>query len=475
MTQFIFKNIHLKFLIYPLVIGLFIQVFICLSLSNQVLASNSTDKLVGYWKMDETTAGSSVVDSSGDGNNGTPSGSGGSQNGPQPNTDVPTMSFSDPRSLNFDGTDDDVAISGLLTGSSQTVTLTAWVNLTTKDTSGAEIISLGDHILIRADDSSSQKTTGQFYNGTTWIGTGSGVDIAGSGWRHVAYVVNQVSGNFYQQIYIDGVLDTQSTNTTSIVYSGQGQNTKIGEHGNGSANYNFNGKIDDLRVYTRALSAEEIADLAAGRHTAATWDGSSSTNNETAANWDINAVPDAYTRLIIANSGSQPSLTTNLTSASLTINNGATLTTNCFTLSYNDGGSLTNNGTLINCPSTSQPLTAASPGKSSPSCNSSMPTKAPHLFQADKVGNTITLHFTTVLNSTGYGIEYTEDPNFFRYGDLFNYSGPAWINSRTIHHLTPNTNYYFRIRAVNGCTAGEWSNILKVNTIKSTALQKFFP
>lgn len=475
MQHFVIKNFYFKIYIYPCLLGLFVLVMIYISLPSQVLASNATDKLVGYWKMDETSAGSSVVDSSGDGNNGTPSGAGGSQNGPQPNSSVPTMSYSDPRSLNFDGTDDDVAVSGLLTGSSQTVTLAAWVNLTTKDTSGAEIISLGDHVLIRADDSTSQKTTGQFYNGTTWIGTGSGVDIAGSGWRHVAYVVNQVSGNFYQQIYIDGVLDTQSTNNTSIVYSGQSQNTKIGEHGNGSANYNFNGKIDDLRVYTRALSADEIADLAAGRHTAATWDGSSSTNNETAANWDINAVPDAYTRLIIANSGSQPSLTTNLTSASLTINNGATLTTNCFTLSYNDGGSLTNNGTLINCPSTSQPLTAASPGKSSPSCNSSTPAKAPVLFQADKMGNNITLHFTTVANATGYGVEYTEEPNIFRYGDLFNYNGPAWTNSRTIHKLASNTTYYFRIRAVNGCTAGEWSKTLKVNTIKNSTLQKFFP
>jgi hypothetical protein len=228
-------------------------------------------------------------------------------------------------------------------------------------------------------------------------------------------------------------------------------------------------------VYTRALSADEIADLAAGRHTAATWDGSSSSNNETGANWDINAVPDAYTRLFIANTGTQPSLTTNLTSASLTINNGATLTTNCFTLSYNDGGSLTNNGTLIDCPSNNQPLTAPSASQSAPSCNSAAPKTAPLLFQADKVGNTVTLHFTTIANTTGYGIEYSEDPYEFRYGDLFNYSGPAWINSRTIHHLVPNTNYYFRIRAVNGCTAGEWSNILKINTIKSTALQKFFP
>ncbi len=441
---------------------------------SSVLATSATDKMAAYWKMDETVTGSTVIDSSGDGNNGTPSGSGGSQNGPQPNTDVPTTSFPDLRSLNFDGTDDDVAVSGLITNSSQIVTLTAWVNLNTKDTSGAEIISLGDHVLLRADDSSSQKTTGQFYNGTTWIGTGSGVDIAGTGWRHVAYVVHQVSGNYYQQIYIDGVLDTQSTNTTSIVYTGLSQNTKIGEHGNGSTNYNFNGKIDEVRVYTRALSADEIADLAAGRHTQATWDGSTSTNNETAANWDINAVPDPFTRLIIASASNNPSLTSNLASASLTINNNATLTTNCYTLTYNDNGSLVNNGSLIDCPPTNVPLTSASANQSAPICQDITPTNVPHLFQADTLGTSVTLYFTTIPGTTGYGIEYTNNPDFFHYGDLFDYDGPAWIYERTIHQLHPQTTYYVRIRGVNGCTAGPWSNLLKVKTGGYQTQKTFF-
>jgi hypothetical protein len=369
--------------------------------------------------------------------------------------------------LNFDGTDDDVAVSGLVVGTSQIVTLTAWVNLTTRDTSGSEIISLGDHVLIRADDSSSQKTTGQFYNGTTWIGTGSGVDIAGSGWRHVAYVAHQVSGNFYQQIYIDGVLDTQTTNATSIVYTGQGQNTKIGEHGNGSTNYNFNGKIDDVRVYTRALSAAEIADLAAGEHTEAVWDGSSSTDNEVAANWDINAVPDPYTRLVIASAANQPSLTTNLTAASLTINNGAVFSANCFTVTYNDSGSLVNNGTYNGCPSpaaNSNSSSSLSSDSSPPSCNSQAPTEAPDLFQVDSFNNSVALHFTTIRGISEYSVQYGPDSNANLYGEIFNYSGPAWIIDRRIHQLTPSTTYYFKVRAINGCNAGPWSQTISVKT-----------
>jgi hypothetical protein len=37
----------------------------------------------------------------------------------------------------------------------------------------------------------------------------------------------------------------------------------IGQHGNGNTTHNFNGAIDQVRVYGRALSAAEISQLAA--------------------------------------------------------------------------------------------------------------------------------------------------------------------------------------------------------------------
>ena len=42
------------------------------------------------------------------------------------------------------------------------------------------------------------------------------------------------------------------------MYTGLGANTVIGRHGNGSTTFDFTGKIDDVRVYARALCPAEI-------------------------------------------------------------------------------------------------------------------------------------------------------------------------------------------------------------------------
>ena len=51
------------------------------------------------------------------------------------------------------------------------------------------------------------------------------------------------------------------TTTASISYS-NGTDTFIGSHGDGDPDYDFNGLIDDARIYTRALTATEIDTLA---------------------------------------------------------------------------------------------------------------------------------------------------------------------------------------------------------------------
>lgn len=58
---------------------------------------------ISYWKFDETTAGSTVVDSSGFGNNGTPFGFNGNADLPQPDISIPPTQFSNLRSLYFGG------------------------------------------------------------------------------------------------------------------------------------------------------------------------------------------------------------------------------------------------------------------------------------------------------------------------------------------------------------------------------------
>jgi len=72
-------------------------------------------------------------------------------------------------------------------------------------------------------------------------------------WHHVVGVYN---GNS-MMVYTDGILDGSDSYAGSI-YSGTA-NITIGRDGFG--NYPFKGKIDDIRVYNRALSATEIQEL----------------------------------------------------------------------------------------------------------------------------------------------------------------------------------------------------------------------
>ncbi|MBS0495873.1 MAG: tandem-95 repeat protein, partial [Proteobacteria bacterium] len=143
-------------------------------------------------------------------------------------------------------------------GNPANVTLAAWVNLTTRGTTGSEVISLGDSVLLRLDDST-YGLVGGYYNGTTWVGTSYNTTLAGTGWHHVAFSFNDAGDS--TALYLDGKQVAAIATTDSISYT-QGVNSIIGRHGNGGANWNFTGKIDEARVYSRVLSASEVAALA---------------------------------------------------------------------------------------------------------------------------------------------------------------------------------------------------------------------
>ena len=204
------------------------------------LYDQSSSGLVSQWKFDEGIG--TIANDWADGNNGTINGA------------LWTTGKSG-GALSLDG-NDSVQIPGLL-GQPQNITLSAWVQLNAKDTSGAEVISLGDHVAIRLD--SSNGATGFYYDGTTWRGTATGVSYAGTGWHHVVYVMDDT--NNIQKVYVDGAEKGSTAYTQSISYTGLGSNTFIGRHGNGGGNYDFTGIIDDVRIYNKALNAQEVLGL----------------------------------------------------------------------------------------------------------------------------------------------------------------------------------------------------------------------
>jgi hypothetical protein len=157
----------------------------------------------------------------------------------------------------FDGTDS-IRVPGLL-GSPSSVTLSAWVNLGTPRTTGAEVVSLGNAVLVRMDDSGQTAGTMGAFNydsSTLHIIVKSGRYLANSGWHHIAFSVDTILR--LQSLYIDGTPAAIENLQHSILYANQGTNTLIGTHGNGQSMYSFIGSIDEVRVCDLARSADWI-------------------------------------------------------------------------------------------------------------------------------------------------------------------------------------------------------------------------
>jgi len=74
-------------------------------------------------------------------------------------------------------------------------------------------------------------------------------------WRHVALVYDGVN----KYIYIDGFEDARAPSSGQI--NASAHNLYIGENSQATGRF-LTGSVDDVRIYGRALSPEEVAGLA---------------------------------------------------------------------------------------------------------------------------------------------------------------------------------------------------------------------
>lgn len=154
---------------------------------------------------------------------------------------------------------DSITFSGHV-GDPTAVTLAGWVDLDSIDSGGGEIISLGDSAVLRAKENLTGFALGFFYNGTDWFNTDGNADIAGAGWKHLAYSVQNGS----QALYVGGTANkTTTTHSGSPTYT-QGANSKIGGHGNGGTQHDIDGRLAEIGVWNRILTDAEIDQLADG-------------------------------------------------------------------------------------------------------------------------------------------------------------------------------------------------------------------
>ena len=207
-----------------------------------------SDGLVGYWKMDETATTSGAIDSSGNGNNGTYHGTASTTGGKFGNGGV---FDGDSDYINFDKGEN-------LTSKNSLITLSAWVN--PNSFVGGTILdkAYNTEVEFNMDCLGSGNVSFSVYNNNgDQFRVDSNKAISLNHWTHVLGVVDGSK----MRLYIDGVLQDDANNingalnqSTIDVYLGA-------DKGIITADNFFNGQIDEVRIYNRALSPDEVKKL----------------------------------------------------------------------------------------------------------------------------------------------------------------------------------------------------------------------
>ena len=219
--------------------------------------SDLTNGLVGLWSFNGAdVSGTTAYDRSGQGNNGTLT------NGPT----VTTGKIG--QALRFDGSNDYVSLGSYRAGvtkNASTVSYVAWVRPTAfEDYANFYRESTNSNTFWRF--TCGFRSTGKPVCGgrapdsqslAEWRGNTA---VSLNEWHHFAATVDVPTDTV--QIYIDGVLQTNEANgtfTNAVFDNTDSHSISIGS--TSAATERFNGDIDEVRVYNRALSATEIWNL----------------------------------------------------------------------------------------------------------------------------------------------------------------------------------------------------------------------
>lgn len=215
-----------------------------------VLAQNVTDGIVAYWAFNETS-GETATDSSDNGHDG--------------------MLIGDPKwtkdgyfggALEFDGTEDEVNIPYHEDLNQETFTICAWANVEPGSADHRAVVSSRDDLPADAQRIrgyifyAEPQNTWQFWTGagpTPWKVV-QGPDVNLGEWDHLAGTYADGTMKFY----VNGEFVGE---TASDIVLNSSQEFLIGAGQNEGANHNFlfKGKIDEVRLYDRALDENEIA------------------------------------------------------------------------------------------------------------------------------------------------------------------------------------------------------------------------
>ena len=222
--------------------------------------------LVGYWSFEEGKGNSKTFDRSGRGNTGT-------LTNMDPLTDWVNGATSTGQALDFDGVDDLVnAGSGASLDDLASYTVSAWIRPE----------SLGDSSFGRIVDKDNGNANGWLFfvctsgvaptctsslrlnhdfTGTDGSWSSANNSITLNQWQHVAVTYSPSATTNDPIFYINGVVSAiSSENTPTLSDDTDGvNNLRIGDRS--ALDRSFDGQIDEVRIYNRILSADEITRL----------------------------------------------------------------------------------------------------------------------------------------------------------------------------------------------------------------------
>jgi len=220
--------------------------------SSVASATTSSIAPVGAWGLNDV-GGITEADYSGNNNRGTV------------NEALPTVAGKFGNALVFNGANVSVDLGNpavlKLTGS---MTISAWINSAAFPVDDAAIVSKFDGVAPAGFQLDTTVDTGPRTVGFKLIGPNGAYMLRYGAtvlqlnqWYHVAGVYDAQAQTM--TVYLDGVLDNGTLNGT--VAGRQVSSTRdvfVGRRADDSVDYNFNGMIDEVRIYDRALSQAEI-------------------------------------------------------------------------------------------------------------------------------------------------------------------------------------------------------------------------
>ncbi|MCK9581268.1 MAG: DUF2341 domain-containing protein [Methanoregula sp.] len=199
-----------------------------------------TDSLVGYWKFDETSAwgatAGAVKDSSGLNNNGTAT-----------NATTTTDKAKFGRSAGFDGTGDYISTAQDIYGGFDGVTVSGWF-YTNSTATGKMIYSLEGVYAMYYENGALLP----FFDGSSAGDANFGSGYGNSAWHFFAANNDGATTN----LYVDGSLVGSRAETLADLADTSGRANVLGGQYDGSAN--FTGYLDNVKIFNRALSADEV-------------------------------------------------------------------------------------------------------------------------------------------------------------------------------------------------------------------------